>query len=76
MEILKRYINHFRPMSWTGSQATAWEANARLLDTLEGYEDLALATFARSERQRLKIALNELRQKELEAEKHENERFE
>jgi hypothetical protein len=76
IEILKRYINHFRPMSWTGSQATAWEANARLLDTLEGYEDLALATFARSERQRLKIALNELRQKELEAEKHENERFE
>ena len=76
IEILKRYIYHFRPMSWTGSQTTSWEANAQLLAPLEDHDDLALATFARSERQRLKIELNELRQRELEVEKRANERFE
>ena len=57
IEILKRYIYHFRPMSYVGSQSISWEANAQLLDTLEDHEDLALATFARSERQRLKVEL-------------------
>ena len=76
IEVLKCYIDQFCPMSWSGSRAAIWEANAQLLDTLENHTDVSLAAFARGEHQRLRIVLDELKKEELETEKRANERFE
>lgn len=76
VEVLKSYINQLHPMGWVGSQAAAWETNVHLLDTFEDHPDASLAAFARGERERLMKTVYELRQKELESERRENERFE
>lgn len=76
IEVLKQYIYQLRPMSWSGPRSAAWEANAKLLDVFENHADPELAEFARSERQKLRAILDELRQEELRSERHDNERFE
>ena len=76
IEVLKHYIDHFAPMSWSGSRSAAWEANARLLDHFENHSDIDLAAFARLRRDELKRSIDDLKRQELESEKRENERFE
>jgi len=76
VEVLKLYINHFEPMSWSGSRSAAWEANARLLDHFENHSDVELAAYARLRRDELRLLLDDLRRQELNSEKRENERFE
>lgn len=76
IEVLKHYIDHFVPMSWTGSRSATWEANARLLDHFENHSDIDLAAFARLRRAELRRLLDDLKRQELDSEKRENERFE
>jgi hypothetical protein len=76
IEVLKHYIGHFAPRSWSGSRSATWEANARLLDHFENHSDLDLAAFARLKRDELRHLIDELKQQELDSEKRENERFE
>jgi hypothetical protein len=76
IEVLKRYIDHFEPMSWSGSRSVTWEANARLLDHFENHSDNDLAAFAIRRRDELRRSLDDLKRLELESEKRENERFE
>ena len=76
IKVLECYIAQLYPMSWTGSQAAAWEANARLLEGFATHPDVRLATFARNEHQRMKLAIDKLKQKEMAEERMQNERFE
>lgn len=76
IDVLKRYIHHFRPMGWSGSESATWEANARLLDHFENHPDTDLSVFARSQREELNKRLEELKRKELDCERSANERFE
>ena len=76
IEVLKHYINHFEPMSWSGSRSATWEANARLLDHFENHLDIDLATFAKLQREELRRLLDDMKREELDSEKRENERFE
>ena len=76
VEVLKHYIDHFEPMSWSGPRSATWEANARLLDHFENHSDIDLAAFARLRRDELRRLLDDLKRQELESEKRENERFE
>jgi len=76
IEVLKPYINHFEPMSWSGSRSATWEANVRLLDHFENHSDIDLAAFARLRRDELRRLLDDLKRQELDSEKRENERFE
>ena len=76
IEVLKHYIDHFAPMSWSGPRSVAWEANAGLLDHFENHADLDLAAFARLRRDEMRRAIDDLRRQELDSEKRENERFE
>jgi hypothetical protein len=74
--IMKNYIEHLWPSGWSGSQASAWEAHAKLLDCLPEFNDPALAAFVAGERTRLNSALSEMRREEEAAERRQNERFE
>lgn len=76
IEVLKNYIHHFEPMSWSGPRSVTWEANVRLLDHFENHTDVVLAAFARLRRNELRRFLDNLKREELESEKRENERFE
>src|SRR6266702_997479 len=76
IEVLKHYIGHFEPMSWSGSRSATWEANAGLLDDFENHSDSDLAAFARLRRDELRRLLDDLKRQELDSEKRENERFE
>jgi hypothetical protein len=76
IEVLERYIGHFVPTSWSGSRSATWEANARLLDHFANHPDTELAAFAKSRTDELSRFLDDLRQQELDSERHENETFE
>ena len=76
IEVLKHYIDHFAPTSWSGPRSATWEANARLLDHFENHSDIDLAAFARMRRHELRRLLDDLKREELESERRENERFE
>ena len=76
VEVLKHYIGHFAPMSWSGPRSATWEANARLLDHFENHSDNDLAAFARLQREELRRLLDDMKREELDSEKCENERFE
>jgi hypothetical protein len=77
VEVLRRYIEKFRPMSWSGgSQVPPWEANVRLLDSLADYPDPSIVAFVAAEKTRLLGVLDLVRQREASEEKRENEQFE
>jgi len=65
VEVLKRYIEKFQPMSWSGSQVPLWEANVKLLDYLTDYPDPNIVAFAAVEKTRLLGVLDLVRQREL-----------
>ena len=76
IDVLKHYVDHFAPRSWSGSRSATWEANAQLLDHFENHSDTDLAAFARLQRDELTRSLDALKRQELDSEKRENERFE
>jgi hypothetical protein len=77
VEVLSRYIEKFRPMSWSGgSQVPPWEANVKLLDSLADYPDPNIVAFVAAEKIRLRGVLDLARQREASQERRENERFE
>jgi hypothetical protein len=76
IEVLKHYIDHFEPMSWSGPRSATWEANARLLDHFENHSDIDLAAFAKLRRDELRHSIDDLKREELNSENRENERFE
>ena len=76
IEVLKRYIERFQPMGWSGSQVPPWEANVKLLDSLADYHDPNIVAFVAAEKTRLLSVLDVVRQREASEERHENERFE
>jgi hypothetical protein len=75
-EVLKRYIEKFQPMSWSGSQVPPWEANIKLLDSLADYPDPNIIAFVATEKARLLGVLDIVRQREASEERRDNERFE
>ena len=76
IEVLRQYIRHFQPMSWSGSKSATWEKNVRLLDEFEKYPDGKLAKFAAERKKELTASLDELKLQELASEQSENETFE
>ncbi len=76
IELLEHYIDHFAPMSWSGSRAAIWEANVQLLAQLDTHSDVELAAFARLRQSELQIVLNDERRRELASERRDNETFE
>jgi hypothetical protein len=76
IEVLKHYIGHFTPRSWSGPRSATWEANATLLDHFANHSDIDLAAYARLRRDELTRLLDDLKRQELDSEKRENERFE
>jgi hypothetical protein len=76
IEVLKRYIERFQPMGWSGSQVPPWEANVKLLDSLADYHDPNIVAFVAAEKTRLLSVLDVVRQREASQERRENERFE
>lgn len=76
IEVLKHYIDHFAPMSWSGSRSAIWEANVQLLDQFETHSDVELAAFARLRRAELESVVNDEKRQELASERRDNETFE
>jgi hypothetical protein len=76
VKVLSQYIEKFEPMSWSGSRVTQWEANVKLLDSLEDYPYPDVVVFVAAEKIRLRSVLDFERQREASEERHENERFE
>ncbi|MGD0940840.1 MAG: hypothetical protein ABR905_14130 [Terracidiphilus sp.] len=76
IEVLKRFIERFQPMGWSGSQVPPWEANVKLLDSLADYHDPNIVAFVAAEKMRLLSVLDVVRQREASQERRENERFE
>jgi hypothetical protein len=76
VEVLRQYIDKFRPMSWSGSRISPWAANVKLLDSLVDYPDPRLIAFVADEKIRLSGVLDSVRQREASKESRENERFE
>jgi hypothetical protein len=76
VEVLKKFIGQFSPMSWAGSRAGIVESNAKLLDELAGYPDTALVEFIAKEKVRLAEAIKMERQTETLFDKERDERFE
>lgn len=74
--LLGEFIRRFRPMSWSGSLATIMAANAKLLDELDGYSDLAFTEFIARERARLSKEIEAERRTETLADRARDERFE
>lgn len=74
--VLREFIRRFRPMSWSGSLATIMAANAKLLDELSGYSDLAFTEFVALEKARLSKKIEADRRAETSADRARDERFE
>jgi hypothetical protein len=75
--VLKQFIGQFRPRSgWGGSLATILEANAKLLDEFDGYQDASLVEFVQGEKVRLAQWIEDERRRETAEDRQRNERFE
>jgi hypothetical protein len=74
--VLKRYVQRFRPTSWSGSLAAAMEAPLAPLHELERHPGLAIAAFAKAEGIRLRQEIDAIRHEETEVDKQSDERFE
>ncbi len=76
VEVLEQFTQQFRPMSWSGSRATAIELNASLLKELEANPNPTLAKSASQERIRLGQIVNDERRWETADDRAMNETFE
>lgn len=63
-------------MSWAGSRAAVIERRTKLLDSLEGHSDAALAEAAKQEKVRSHAAIEGERQMESITDRERDERFE
>jgi hypothetical protein len=75
-DFLKRIVERFWPMSWSGSRAAIAEANAKLLYQLPSYDDPALAQFITQEKTRLAKEIEAERRSETKHDRDSDERFE
>jgi hypothetical protein len=73
--VLATFVERLRPMSWIGSRAALIEANARLLDEVEGVVP-SLKSYAMTAKARLMQDAARERQREVERDRGDNERFE
>jgi hypothetical protein len=77
VKILEQFIAHFWPRgAWAGSRATILEANAKLLDQLNGYSDAALVAFVNLQKVSIAEAVKEERRCETLSDRDRDERFE
>lgn len=76
IEILKIFIQRFRPMSWSGSRAAVMEARLPLLTAMGKHREGVFATIARVEAERFKQEIELERKHETERDKEADERFE
>lgn len=76
VDFVKRIVQRFWPMSWSGSRAAILEANAKLLDQLPSYDDPAVIDFVAQEKELLAKAVEEVRRRETERGRDTDERFE
>jgi hypothetical protein len=76
IEVLKKFVNRFGPVTWSGSHATIVESNAKLLDDLATYPDPAVIEFIRAEKIRLADAIKDERRTETLMYGEQDERFE
>jgi hypothetical protein len=76
IEVLKKFVGQFSPMSWAGSLATILESNARLLDDLADYPDPKVIEFIRAERVRIARVIESEKHQETHFERIQSERFE
>jgi hypothetical protein len=76
VDFLKRIVERFWPMSWSGSRATIAEANTKLLDQLPSYADPALSQFITQEKTCLAKEIEAERRNETKHDKDSDERFE
>ncbi len=76
LKVMRCYVKELEPMSWSGSRAIAWEANASLLDSFETHQNSALVAFVKEKKRRVQQSIAELRIREEAQERQENERFE
>lgn len=74
--VLAVFVKRFRPMSWTGSRAALIEANARLLDQVEGEVSGELISFVAEAKERLAREIETERRWEAEHDRARDERFE
>lgn len=75
-EVLKVFIERFRPMSWSGSRAAIMEANAKLLDALDSLVGTELQHVAEGAKIRLFQEIDLEQRWETERDQSRDERFE
>ena len=69
-------MRQFEPSGWTGSRASAIEANAKLLDQLTFHDDMTLQQFIAAERIRIGRLVEDEKRRELQQDREANGRFE
>lgn len=74
--VLTVLIKRFSPTSWSGSRAVLIEANARLLESLEGDTRPGLMAFVTGAQAKLKVDIEHERRWETEQDQKNDERFE
>jgi len=74
--VLRQFVSHFFPMSWSGSRADIIERHIQLLDRLPCEVDEQVGEFAKNERARLVEYVRKERKVEAAEERTMNERFE
>jgi len=74
--VLAEFIDRFSPVSWSGSRAVLIEANARLLEALDGVVPSSVMPFVEQNRRRLGGAIEAERKQELSYARISDERFE
>jgi hypothetical protein len=74
--VLREFVREFRGHGGWGSQAAIFEANAKLLDSLEGHSDPSVKAFVMQEKARLAHEIAMEKQMERSADRTRDERFE
>ena len=74
--VLAIFVVRFRPNSWSGSRAALMEANARLLDSIEGEASSNLVQFVGEAKAQLAREVSEERESETARDRARDERFE
>ena len=76
LDVLKKFVRHLRPMTWSGSRAAIMETRLPLLKKLEQHSDAALAGFAKADGERLKKEIEQEKRYETEQDRSVDETFE
>jgi hypothetical protein len=76
VEMVRRFVRQFTPMSWWGSRTSIMETNSTLLDDLGEYRDPAVREFVAQEKIRLAEKINTEKRNEYMMQRNQDERFE